>query len=555
MAPVTASASPAGNRPRSSVWGWAVAGFVVIAIISPLLNNTSLVSPYVRGIVVLAGINVMLAVSLNVINGITGQFSIGHAGFMAVGAYTGAAVTVFCGTALERWAGHGVINPDHPVLNLFLVRVGGAAPGLLAMVRGEALFAGALLAAGLAAALFGMIVGIPTLRLRGDYLAIATLGFGEIVRVGLLNFEALGGASGFNGRPPFGRIPPYTSVANVYLASLVCVLVVTALKRSTHGRALQAISGDEVAAESVGIDTTRYKVFAFALSAFFAGVAGGLLAHDQGTINPAMFSFMRSIEAICMVVLGGSGSTTGAVLAALLLTGLREGLRDLAEYRMVIYAEILLVVMLVRRQGLLGSREITSRDWRLWGAFLREHGWRGFVRSARQALRDALAAARTRLGGPAAAAFDRRLATFILLLPAVDLLGAWLLPPATQPYPRTYAAEIVASLTQLFHTGCAHVTLLKPLATDIQLPLQPDLGLSAALLLLILPWTQLAYGVAAGSRRAGWGVLAAGVLFAWHGLGFWLAGAHRARTAVEAVGGVALVLATSYWLARRSRSR
>jgi branched-chain amino acid transport system permease protein len=294
---------------------------------------------YVRGILVLAGINIILAVSLNLINGTTGQFSIGHAGFMAVGAYASAGLTKFGGSALEAHR-PGLLHPAQADLGTALL--------------GYGFFALALLAGGMVAAGLGLCVGLPTLRLRGDYLAIATLGFGEIVKVLLLNTEAVGGASGLHG------IPPYTTLFGVYLVVVLTVLTIVNLMRSAYGRAWLAVRENEVAAEAVGIDTTRYKVLAFVIGAFFAGLAGGLFAHEQKNLVPTNFTFLKSIEVIAMVVLGGSGSTSGAILAALGLTFLPEVLRGAESWRMVLYAITLIVMMLVRREGLMGHRELSG---------------------------------------------------------------------------------------------------------------------------------------------------------------------------------------------------
>ena len=267
------------------------------------------------------GINVILAVSLNLVNGYTGQFSLGHAGFMAVGAYLAAAVTVFAGPQ-------------------FLGPSGGAAwqQGLL--------FFAALIAGGLSAALAGMLVGIPSLRLKGDYLALVTLGFGEIIRVVFQNVETLGGALGLNG------IPPYTSIFWVLAFAAVTVFVVTCLVNSTYGRGFLATHDDEVASEAVGLNTTRYKIVAFVVGAFFAGIAGGLYGHFKMSITPTGFDFTRSIEIVVMVIVGGMGNTLGVILAAVLLTLLPELLRGFSEYRMIIYSVLLIALMLVRPQGL-----------------------------------------------------------------------------------------------------------------------------------------------------------------------------------------------------------
>jgi len=281
-------------------------------------------NPYYLQIVVYIGINIILAVSLNLINGVAGQFSLGHAGFMAIGAYVSAAVTV-------------LVWPNAP-----------SAAGLPV----------ALLAGGLAAATAGLLIGIPTLRLRGDYLAIATLGFGEIIRVIILNTESVGGARGLFG------IPALASFASVYACVLLCVGLLWRLVHSAYGKAFLAIREDEVAAAAMGIDTTRFKIMAFTIGAFWAGVAGGLFAHFIGYIHTNSFSFLKSIEIVVMVVLGGMGSISGAVLAAVALTILPELLRFGAEYRMIIYSMLLIVMMLTRPSGLLGGAEIT--EWRFW---------------------------------------------------------------------------------------------------------------------------------------------------------------------------------------------
>jgi branched-chain amino acid transport system permease protein len=289
-------------------------------------------------IVVLCGINIILAVSLNLINGFTGQFSIGHAGFMALGAYGSAMFSLGIGQAWERaLEAAGLPEPL------------AAAPALLV----------ALLLGGLLAALAGYLVGLPSLRLRGDYLAIVTLGFGEIIRVLILNIDAVGAARGLPG------IPEWVDPFWVGLGVLAVLLTARHLALSTHGRALFAIRDDEVAAESLGVDTTRYKVLAFVLGSFFAGVAGGLFAHFLGYLNPNSFTFIKSIEVIAMVVLGGMGSVSGSVLAAVILTLLPEVLRPVKDYRMVMYSLMLIVLMITRPQGLLGSREIQ------WGRLFR----------------------------------------------------------------------------------------------------------------------------------------------------------------------------------------
>jgi branched-chain amino acid transport system permease protein len=267
-------------------------------------------------------VNIILAVSLNLINGYTGQFSLGHAGFMAVGAYTAAVITNHFGE-----------------LNTFL---------------SCAVFLGALLAGGLFAAVAGLLVGIPTLRLRGDYLAIVTLGFGEIIRVVLQNMNAVGGARGLT------VTHLWTNFFWAFGFAAVTVYVITALVHSTYGRGFIAVRDDEVAAAAMGINPTKYKVTAFVIGAFFAGIAGGLYAHSKQFLTPGGFGFMQSITFVVMVILGGMGNTIGVIIAAVLLTLLPEFLRPVAEYRMIIYSLLLIILMLTRPQGLFSFRKRCS---------------------------------------------------------------------------------------------------------------------------------------------------------------------------------------------------
>jgi branched-chain amino acid transport system permease protein len=277
-------------------------------------------NPYFSDILIKIGINITLAVSLNLINGYTGQFSLGHAGFMAVGAYTSAAITMFVG--------------PHVI---------GANPSTALSM---AWFVLALYVGGLVAAFAGILVGAPSLRLKGDYLAIVTLGFGEIIRVVFRNIESLGGALGLNG------IPPYTNIFWVFGTAAICTYTVLSLVHSTYGRGFIAVHDDEVAAEAMGINTTRYKIVAFVIGAFFAGLAGGLYGHYTLSIDPKGFDFMRSIEIVVMVILGGMGNTAGVILAAIILTILPEALRKFETYRMILYSFLLIVFMLTRPQGL-----------------------------------------------------------------------------------------------------------------------------------------------------------------------------------------------------------
>lgn len=271
--------------------------------------------PYYLQILGLCCINITLVVSLNLINGFTGQFSIGHAGFMAIGAYLAAALTKYYHM-----------------------------PFLISTLSG-----------GLVAAFIGILIGLPTLRLRGDYLAIATLGFGEIIRVVILNTPSVGGPTGFAG------IPKLTSFGHAYLLVVLTVLVVRNLVNSDHGRACVAIREDELASETLGINTTYYKVCVFAIGAMFAGMAGSLLAHYMQFIapTPSQIGFLKSIDLLIMLVLGGLGSITGSVIAATFLTILPEALRQFAQYRMLVYPVLLIAIMLFRPSGLMGGRELS----------------------------------------------------------------------------------------------------------------------------------------------------------------------------------------------------
>ncbi len=287
-------------------------------------------NPYFYQILVFWGINSILAMSLNLINGFAGQFSIGHAGFMAVGGYFSSALSVYHG---ERFIS---------LLNFL--------PLNIAQIVVFFVF---LLLGGLFSAILGLIVGIPTLRLKGDYLAIATLGFGEIVRVTILNLDIVGGPRGFPG------IPQRTDLSWVIFWFIICLLVIRNIIFSSHGRAIISIREDEIASETMGINTTFYKVLAFIIGAFFAGIAGGLFAHYLMMLHPSSFTFFRSVEILLMIVLGGMGSITGSILGAFILTVLPEALRGFTYLRLVIYSIILIGIMLLRPQGIMGGKEFS----------------------------------------------------------------------------------------------------------------------------------------------------------------------------------------------------
>lgn len=350
---------------RSWLGGVAVvAGFFLLnhAFVHGLLGYG--LSAYYLRVITLVGIAIVLAVGLTLVNGCAGQFSIGHAGFMAIGAYAAGAATHFGGAPFVALLD---VLPAWPVHTVRL---------LAALVVGAA-----------ASAVAGWLVGLPTLRLRGDYLAIVTLGFGEIIRVVLLNIEPTGGALGFTniaqGPDVPGRLPDQrfalfledTMFFWVALAAAGTVLVVGRLAYSSFGRSLAAVRENEIAAAAMGIDTTRAKTAAFVISAALTGVAGGLYAHYDNYLNPSSFTFLRSVEIVTMIVLGGLGSLSGAIVGASVLTILPEALRDLTrvlppsvvetapflanlpDYRMVLYALLLVGLMIARPQGLYGRRE------------------------------------------------------------------------------------------------------------------------------------------------------------------------------------------------------
>ena len=277
-----------------------------------ILIKTEYINPYYSQILILIGINIILALSLNLILGFTGQLALGHAGFMAIGAYSAS-----------------------------ILSIKAHLPFLLVIIIG-----------GLVAAFIGFLIGLPTLRLKGDYLAITTLGFGEIIRVLIINMDSLGGARGLAG------IPQKTTFTWVFFITIVTIIAIYNIVNSSQGRAMISIREDEIAAEAMGINTTRYKLIAFVIGSFFAGLGGGLYAHYFMFIEPASFGFMKSIEIVTYVVLGGMGSLSGSVLSAGILTYIPEALRAFAKYRMIIYSASLILIMIFRPQGLMGDKEI-----------------------------------------------------------------------------------------------------------------------------------------------------------------------------------------------------
>ncbi len=342
---VKASELSSGHLVLNSVRAPALS-FLALIIVGLIFNYTT--NQFIQLTLIYAMVNMILAMSLNLVNGFTGQFSLGHAGFMAVGAYTSA----FLSTTIPVFSG-----PLESV-NFFIYAVAGGAM----------------------AAAAGYIVGLPSLRLKGDYLAIVTLGFGEIIRVVLLNIQTLGGARGMYGIPgprdlDLGGFAISKFVQGYGAASfwlIITFFTIWRLMKSSHGRTFLSVREDEVAAEAMGINTTQAKVRAFVTSSFFAGIAGSIFAHYANYLNPSTFSFVLSVNAIIMVVLGGMGSMTGSIVAAAIVTVLPEALRPLQDFtgidlRMVIFSFTLIMLMLLKPTGLFGELEITdiiANRWR-----------------------------------------------------------------------------------------------------------------------------------------------------------------------------------------------
>jgi branched-chain amino acid transport system permease protein len=309
---------------------------VVCGVASPFVSG---INPYFYDVLLGIGINIILAAGLNLVNGYTGQFSLGHAGFMAAGAYAASWLTLSYGYSLgtSAWA----------TTTAFVL---------------------ALLLGGVVAALAGLLVGVPSLRLKGDYLAIVTLGFNEIIKGVIQNADPLGAQRGLGG------MVQHTNFFWTFAFAALTVYVVLSLVNSTYGRGFLAVRDDEIAAEAMGINTTKYKVLAFVLGAFFAGIAGGLYAHFKQFIHPEGFNFMKSVDVVVMVILGGMGSTAGVCAAAALLTILPEvlryvsriealplWLREVAENRMILYSLLLIILMLTRPQGIFGAGALKKK--------------------------------------------------------------------------------------------------------------------------------------------------------------------------------------------------
>lgn len=306
---------------------------LLYVILSVIVAATGLRGEYYKGIIITVGINIILATSLNVVCGYLGQLPLGHAGFMAVGAYAGAIFMKATPAATLLRTGNTVALIPYIII--------------------------AILISALVAGIFGLLIGIPALRLKGDYLAIITLGFGEIIRVVLTNIDSVLGFKFTYGASGLARIPKFTSLAVMFIVTVLCLFLIHVFMKSRHGRAVLSIRDNEIAAESVGINTTFYKTTAFVFSAMLAGVAGCLYAGYIGSLYPSTFKFMKSIEILVMVVLGGMGSMIGSVISAVVLTALPEMLRAFSDYRMVVYSLALVLMMIFRPKGLMGTYDFS----------------------------------------------------------------------------------------------------------------------------------------------------------------------------------------------------
>lgn len=327
---------------------------IVLVVLFGLLlwaSETGLISRYLRGIIMTIFINVILVTSLNLTTGFLGQIALGHAGFMSIGAYTAGLFVKYLQDT-ENGLGMTLIEKGNPT------------------TMGTAMFFVSLLLAGCVAAVFGLLVGIPALRLKGDYLAIITLGFGEIIRSIIENLEFTGGAQGLS------KIPKLAQLDTTYIVMVLCVVVIFMFVRSRFGRSVIAVREDDIASEACGINNTYYKVLAFTVAAFFAGIAGGIYAQYMSVLGASTFGFMKSIDILVMVVLGGLGSITGSIISAVGLTSLPEILRNVqigpfnfSDYRMLIYSVVLILVMIFKPSGLLGTYEfsLTKSVGKLFG--------------------------------------------------------------------------------------------------------------------------------------------------------------------------------------------
>lgn len=270
---------------------------------------------YIQGILILTGINLLAVLGLSLLTGFTGLFSFGHAGFMAIGAYISVTLTMKF-----------------------------SCPFILAILIG-----------GLVALIMSLVIGKLTLNLKGDYFCIVTLGFGEAIRLILDNISYFGGARGIP------NIPPYTTLFNVVVIDIIACIILSFIIKSKYGRNMVAIREEELASQVIGINVFKHKIIALAISALFAGVAGGLWAHYLGFINPIMFKLIKSTELTIIVIFGGLGSISGSIVGTILLTFLPEILRSFSQWRLVIYGLAVIIIMITRPKGLMGGKEFSIK--------------------------------------------------------------------------------------------------------------------------------------------------------------------------------------------------
>lgn len=270
---------------------------------------------YIQGILILTGINLLAVLGLSLLTGFTGLFSFGHAGFMAIGAYVSVILTMKL-----------------------------SCPFILAILLG-----------GLIALIISLVIGKLTLNLKGDYFCIVTLGFGEAIRLILDNISYFGGARGIP------SIPPYTTLFNVIVIDIIACIILAFIIQSKYGRNMVAIREEELASQVIGINVFKHKIIALAISALYAGVAGGLWAHYLGFINPIMFKLVKSTELTIIVIFGGLGSVTGSIVGTILLTFLPEILRSFSQWRLVIYGLAVIIIMITRPKGIMGGKELNLK--------------------------------------------------------------------------------------------------------------------------------------------------------------------------------------------------
>ncbi len=292
----------------------------LIFIVLFTMIKSGTIDRYISNLLIMVLIMIIMSTSLNIATGFMGQLVLGHAGFMAIGAYTAALIAILLQPYIES------------TLLLFIVSA---------------------LAAMIMAGFAGVLVGAPALRLRGDYLGIMTLGFGEIIRVVITNLSDItNGAQGLYGVPRIMTFPI------AFWTTVIVVALIFLFMNSRHGRAILSIRDDEIASESVGINITKYKMIGFIVASMFAGIGGAMFAFKEGFLAPSSFGFMKSVEIFVIVVLGGMGSLSGSIIAAIVLVFLPEVLRSVNDYRYLIYSSLLVIIMLYRPQGLMGTKEL-----------------------------------------------------------------------------------------------------------------------------------------------------------------------------------------------------